>query len=81
MDSIYFINSCATVIYGFFFGMSFMWWVEYYLYGNSNKKEINDIYEIRDEIKFMNIQLDIFKAKLTILEKEHSKRTKNKKYE
>jgi len=80
MDSFYFINSCATIIYGFFFGMSFMWWVEYYFYGNSNKienkKEINNIYEIRDEIKLMNIKLDIFKAKLAILEKEHYKRTK-----
>lgn len=70
-----FINSCAVIIYGFAFGMSLTWWIDYYL---NNKKDIKNqnLDVVFNEIKFMKIQLDIFKAKLAILDKEYNKKHK-----
>lgn len=80
MDFIYFINSSAVIIYGFFFGMSLMWWIDYYVNNNSkNIKNVNNnenYNQIYNEIKFIKIQLDIFTARMAILDKEYKKLNK-----
>ena len=77
MDFVYFINSSAIIIYGFAFGMSLMWWINYYL-NNDTKivKKNRNLDEIFNEIKFIKIQLDIFKARMAILDKEYNKKNK-----
>lgn len=77
MDSIYFINSCATIIYGFFFGMSLAWWIEHYLQNDSkNVKNDKTFDKIFNEIKFLKIELDVFETKLAILNKLNKKKLK-----
>lgn len=72
MDSIYIVNTCATVIYGFIFGMSLIWWIEYYL-----KKEpqlyFKNKSEMKREIKKLKSRLHMLKTKLIILEHDQNK--------
>ena len=71
MDSTYIVNSTATIIYGFVFGMSLMWWIDYSL-----KKEphmtLKNRSEIKKEIRDLKTRIHMLKNKLIILE-NHNK--------
>lgn len=68
MDSIYMVNSCATIIYGFFFGMSLMWWIENYF--NKEEPKFRSLGELRSEIKYLKSRLHMLNSKLSLLKKD-----------
>jgi hypothetical protein len=56
--------------------MSLGWWSDYYFNNDTKKTTKINFEHMFNEIKFLKIQLEVFKAKIDVLDKEYKKKNK-----